>query len=656
MDGLTKGYRGFDSVGSGIREGGGELDFAGVAKSELKFAQDPQDLHWEADNIVVADDRKHDFSWERCRASVVRGFASDSRLTLPSEWPGSLNVSVSLDKPLSWDAEKQEWRWHKTWRLPEVCVRVNDKEGRQNLEVRFSIVCVASNSNELEDVGLIVPERDQKYAVSHIVDSECRFSRLRLMGTSNTHGGKRFHFLVSIVERDSLGNQYVLASLISSAFSVYSRKDADKKRKKSESAGSASEVSIHSPFSPELFTRVFVKKISDHHGRTVEEPIDNSWAGLMRYFQAPNIRFKSRHPALLAVRFSNVVVILRDGEHYPESGEFTLRSFLCACGFPPQCRTPNCLSCYVRKNGPIGSYDGTFLAAWHISIRQDYTRPPEATRWISEHLSCVRSNTLGFIQDPSMLPPRFIPTDDIGDLQELYIKLYSLEFAAKAKPDRSTDRNDSLRMEDPRNGYGGMINDQNRGQGSDLVDNVLRAEKHELRPFVPGADIGTADSATKSQFAEFFVGLSSDIRQLRNDFSEASSVLVSECTEENIQVLEATYCNLAEALAMHCRIADTILFPELVKRKPGVAEAYSVDHYKQSGRLTQLHDLISTLDEAKATELFLQVYRFTALDTEHVEKEEEHLLPYFLVNFADHELIDLMKKVETAQANAKLIQ
>mmetsp|Transcript_20039 Transcript_20039/g.80306 ORF Transcript_20039/g.80306 Transcript_20039/m.80306 type:complete len:161 (+) Transcript_20039:1969-2451(+) len=123
-----------------------------------------------------------------------------------------------------------------------------------------------------------------------------------------------------------------------------------------------------------------------------------------------------------------------------------------------------------------------------------------------------------------------------------------------------------------------------------------------------------------------------------------------------IQVLESTYYSLAEALAMHCRIADTILFPELAKRKPGVAEAYSVDHYKQGQRLTQLHDLISTLNEAKTTELFLQVYRFTALDTEHVEKEEEHLLPHFLVNFADHELVNLMKKVETAQANAKLIQ
>lgn len=173
----------------------------------------------------------------------------------------------------------------------------------------------------------------------------------------------------------------MLASLISSAFSVYSRKDADKKRKKTDVVGGSPDgFTTFTPFAPELFTRTFVKKISDHNGRTLEEPIENNWLGLMRYFQAPNIRFKSRHPLLLAVRFSNVIVLLRDSQHFPEMDEFAIRNFLCACNFPPQCRTPNCLSCYVRQIGRLEKGDGTSLAPWHISMRRNQPCPLEARR------------------------------------------------------------------------------------------------------------------------------------------------------------------------------------------------------------------------------------------------------------------------------------
>eukprot|EP00190_Bangiopsis_sp_CCMP1999_P001131 CAMPEP_0198737004 /NCGR_PEP_ID=MMETSP1475-20131203/67647_1 /TAXON_ID= ORGANISM="Unidentified sp., Strain CCMP1999" /NCGR_SAMPLE_ID=MMETSP1475 /ASSEMBLY_ACC=CAM_ASM_001111 /LENGTH=652 /DNA_ID=CAMNT_0044500859 /DNA_START=18 /DNA_END=1976 /DNA_ORIENTATION=+ len=629
-----------------------------------KMKMDGEDFMYDAvaeegmDAGSAGVERRSNFSWEPCRALVLSNVVGEEPFQCRASWPGTMHISMALEKPLSWDADKKEWRWHKTWRLPEICVRVIDKEAQPNLEARLSIVCVSAHSNELDDVGLSTPDGGH-YAVSQLVDNECRFSRLRLIGTSNTHGGRRFHFLVSIVQKDALGNREVLASLISSAFSVYSRKDADKKRKKSELAGDSVEGSTFAAFSPELFTRAFVKKISDHNGCTVEEPIENNWAGLMRYFQAPNIRFKSRHPLLLAVRFSRVIVILRDGQHYPEENEFTFRNFLCACGFPQNCRTQNCLSCFVRRSGPIEHRDGTFLSPWHISIRKDDTRPLEATRWITEHLSCVRSSTLGFIQDPSMLPERYIPTEGIAAMRDLYTKLYALESAAKGSSDRQTGKN--IRMETPRGGLGLpasmmmpiVASPAAKQPQEGLQDAIFPKAGGKLRQeMVPGI-VDSTESSVKTQFAEFFIGLHSEMRALLNAFTEASSLVVTDCSEENVQQLRNSYFNFTEALAVHSHVEDTTLFPELTKRAPGVAEAYNYDHYKESEHLTQIHDAINCLEAPEAAELFLKISGFAALDNEHMEKEEEHLLPYFLALFADDELIGLMRATQAAADNMK---
>lgn len=128
------------------------------------------------------DERRNALSWEPCRAVVIGSGPDQELFQCEGDWPRSLQVSVVLDKPLSWDAEKREWRWHKTWRLPEICVRVADAKMRPNLEARLSTVCVGSHSNELDDVGLSAPDGSQRFAVSQLVDSECRFSRLRLLG------------------------------------------------------------------------------------------------------------------------------------------------------------------------------------------------------------------------------------------------------------------------------------------------------------------------------------------------------------------------------------------------------------------------------------------------------------------------------------------
>lgn len=85
------------------------------------------------------------------------------------------------------------------------------------------------------------------------------------------------------------------------------------------------------------------------------------------------------------------------------------------------------------------------------------------------------------------------------------------------------------------------------------------------------------------------------------------------------------------------------MFPELNKRVPGVVEAYALDHYRESRDLAAIHEKICSLDENNVADLYMNIHEFAALCRAHMEKEEAHLLPYFLREFSDEEIFDLMQ-------------
>mmetsp|Transcript_1864 Transcript_1864/g.3259 ORF Transcript_1864/g.3259 Transcript_1864/m.3259 type:complete len:696 (+) Transcript_1864:288-2375(+) len=650
----------------------------------------------------------HPFSWEPCGAMIIGQWEGGNSMLCNSQFEEyGIGMKVALDRPLLWDTEKVEWRWHKTWRLPEILVKAGPLHllniigsgsgpGGQgaaqngglppgtNLEIRLNVVCAGNHTNELVDVGLATSDGVPFTACLPVVDGECRFARLRLLGTSNTHGGKRFHIVISTLMRHG-NDTKVVASLISSGFSVYSRKDADKKRKKNftyETTGDGTPTeAFFEPFSPELFTKEFIKKVNDHQGNTTQEPIENSWIGLMRYFQAPNIRFKSRHPLLLAARFSNVIRIMRDGSRYPIEDENTVRELFCACGFPQICNIQDCHSCYTKQSAASFS-ETDFLASWMLVFSDQQQIPEEAYRWLSEHMSCVKSPCLGFIADAAVLPSQYIPLTNINYMVDMYCRVYSLEYAPRQGSQGGPAAS-------PRAGGGG-----GGGGGGALSRGTSSANPHRAPSTVVGGggpggsaamashgfrDVKGDDSdheddhrhggagggnkmnvdtwsalgqtPTKAQFAEYYIGLHTELRAILSAFSDAASNVVAMCSEESINELKNIYYEFTEAVAAHAFVEDTILFPELTKRVPGVAESYNYDHFKQSDHLTKIYATISSLDENNAAELFLQVSGFAAIHEEHMEKEEEHLLPYFMNVFSDQELMALMEIASKSSMN-----
>ena len=572
------------------------------------------------------------FSWEPCALRVKHGDSDGQRdFVCNGEWPDDYEFRVDLSRMLTWDLSKEEWRWHKTWRLPDIVVKANAARLGIGVEARVTIVCAGANGNELTDAGIITTDQKRPDAALQLVDGTCRFTRLRLVGTSSTHGGRRFHILVSLVRDDGEGGQtkHALASLISTAFSVYSRKNADKKRKREETRrpGEWSEGYDFIPFDPSEFTRDFVKKTNDHHGHTTEESIDNSWEGLLRYFQAPNIRFKCRHPLFLAVRFSNVLIILRDKFRWPDpSSEDTIRSFVCSCGFPLNC----------IKDDPVSIGHGEFLPPWLIALRKEVLTecPPAALKKLKDSLSVIKGPALGFLPDPSILPKRYTQTDNVDKMKTVYSKLFDMEFSTKRRvPSEASCRMQKKRRITAKGDSTGMSSETENADNTSEVGSLGH---------IPTSVDGDVAEEVREYFQGYFKSLHNELRQLLSSLVEYATVVVTSPTEEHVQNLKHAYEDFTEALAVHAYIEDNILFPELSKRVPHVAESYMFDHDQERGRLTEIQSLMSSASPQRFADLFLKISEFAALHKAHMEKEEGHLLPYFTKVFNNQEIVNLV--------------
>lgn len=572
------------------------------------------------------------------------------------------DLNVQLSRDLAWDANKRSWRWHKTWRVPDCLVTadVNALHGIADLEAHLSVVCQAELPHHLEDAGVQSLDRTHQTATLQLVDGRCRFSRLRLVATTSTFGGRMFHFVVSIVKREG-DSVTALASVISTAFAVYSRKNADKKRKAIDReamiAGRWSEGYSFVPFEPKELDRTFIKKTTNAEGVLVEEEITNSWEGLLAYFQAPNIRFKIRHPLFLAIRFSNVLVILRDAFRFPQESEEALRSFICSCGFPLNC----------KRDPAVKIGHGEFLPPWLIAFRSSAMKNcnPATVQKLADLMKVVKGPALGFVPDDSLLPQRYSPTFDVASLGQLYTKLYALEFAGGC------------------NGEGGENDEQGslNTMGSDVATKraktklepkhleglvgfhpcgtpIFHPEEEEAsgtNGFKPAdADVqsstGTSHGPSqlmRSSFESYFIALHGELRMLLQKVVELVSQCVTRQDSVDVESLRRVYEDFTEALSVHAYVEEHVLFKKLSDRVPNLTESYTVDHVIEKGRIDEISNIMKDMDPKKITDLFLKVSELAAVHKIHMDKEEYHLLPYFLQKFDDSEISELIRQCQT---------
>lgn len=521
--------------------------------------------------------------------------------------------------------------------MPDCVVTANPAglAGYGGVEAHIAVVCAGDRPNELVDAGITSSERASVAGSLQLVDGQCRFSRLRLVGTTSTFGGRMFHFVVSLVKREG-DHLKAIASMISASFAVYSRKNADKKRKTidktSLESGRWSEGYSFVPFDPRELSRKFVKKVTNSHGQLVEEEIDNSWEGLLRYFQAPNIRFKVRHPLFLAIRFSNVLVILRDALRFPDENEMALRSFICSCGFPLNC----------SRDPAVSIGHGEFLAPWLIAFRNAafHECPVSVRQKLENFMNVVKGPALGFVPDDSLVPQRYQPTFDVHSLGQLYAKLYALEFASKAMESDKSTSNGNKRSKS--NSY--------------VMDTMAKSEPEMVHS--PSDDVtaasssqngsanshGIAHAAMQQAFQGYFFSLHAELRMLLEQLVEHATTAVSRGSPEDVNNLRRAYHDFTEALTVHAYVEEHVLFSKLSEHVPRVVESYNFDHEKEKSRVIEIDNIMKDLDASKAAEVFLKIAQLSAVHNVHMEKEEEHLLPYFLEKLNDREIIQLIDK------------
>lgn len=564
---------------------------------------------------------------------------------------------MQLSRDLAWDSNKRSWRWHKTWRVPDCLVTASADalHGIADLEAHLFVVCQADRPHYLEDAGIQSIDRTTPHASLQLVDGRCRFSRLRLVATTSTFGGRLFHFVVSIVKRqnDSVTS---LASVISTAFAVYSRKNADKKRKVVDRdalmSGRWSEGYSFVPFPPKELERKFIKKTTNAKGVLVEEEITNTWEGLLAYFQAPNIRFKIRHPLFLAIRFSNVLVILRDSLRFPLESEDALRSFICSCGFPLNC----------KRDPAVMIGHGEFLPPWLIAFRKTAMEDCKADtiQKLADLMKVVKGPALGFVPDDSLLPQRYSHTFDVDRLGKLYAKLYAIEFAGGVEGVADSDENMGFgegNSECPK-----RVKTKSDSAGSDVSLGVHSNEAQHfhgedatemdtLREKVTDVDSSSSlqrqSEVMRTSFQSYFIALHRELRMLLQKVVELVSQCVARPNATVVDNLRKAYGDFTEALSVHAYMEDQVLFKRLSDRVPNVTESYTVDHAIEKGRMDEISNIMRNVEPKRITDLFLKISELAALHNNHMDKEEHHLLPYFLNNFDDKEIIELIRQCQS---------
>ncbi|GJD10541.1 hypothetical protein Gasu2_47260 [Galdieria sulphuraria] len=508
------------------------------------------------------------FSWEVCEGTVISSVDGRKKdVLLSNDWKKKNTTSqtdfsmdgfrMTLTRDFLYDSVKKEFRWHKTWCLPLIQIHMPTyQQHGGKLLVRIHCVIPGGSRGQFEDVGLKGQTSQQ------LVNGECTFSRLRFVSTSNLHGGKKFHLILS----------------------VWCESDADKKRKKAKDVLEERTVdTAFRVFSPSLFDRDFVKKVNDHKGHTICEKIDNSLVGLVNYFQAPNIRAKCRHPVFLLCKFNNVLSLARNVNLFPEETKEMFYCFLSDLGIG---------SNNFQDHSQYKDTLSTTYPRWFIILKENNSLTEEAKRRISENMKYIECRVIGFVQSPLFLPEHYRPVQNVVLLRQL-------------------DSGEFLILV------------------TTLVIFPLKAI--QLRLWL--------------SFLEHYFRIHHKIRQLLFQLTDGATQCMREQSQELVDKLKIVYRSFFRLLSAHAHAEDTIIFPQLAKKIPGITEAYHLDHFMEGRELASLGDMIENFVPEIANDVFRKVTSFSARFLQHMEKEEEHLIPYLVHVFSDHEIAILKERV-----------
>ncbi|GAB0490199.1 hypothetical protein MMPV_001431 [Pyropia vietnamensis] len=416
----------------------------------------------------------HKFGWHMCLHRLVQpsaGHGGSGRVvrddsadvSAGQRSPADFDLTIALSRPLTWDYARNEWRWPKSWRFPDVVVRASRAPSDVDIDAYLTVVTEGAEPGTLLDVGITASDGSSASVQNARLSrsGECRFSRLRLATTGSAHGGQRFQLFLRLFRADNPAA--VLTTVLCTPFSAYSRKNSDRKRRWNHASSSREEPGAVSfaPFEPDVFDRPFVRKVTNAQRGTVEEVVDNSVTGLLRYFRAPNIRNKSRHPVFLAVRFDRVLDVYCNAEAYPTDDDAAVRSFIAACGTQfgdtPSTTTETVCALSPSGSGPNGGATKT-PAPWMLTLipgvgaegregEEDIAGGEANAARLFELLSNVKAPLVSCAATPDHLPPGYRRWGDTPRLRSVYCTMYAAGAALSATKKRRRAGNYSFRVE-----------------------------------------------------------------------------------------------------------------------------------------------------------------------------------------------------------------
>eukprot|EP00742_Colponemidia_sp_Colp-10_P010102 GILJ01011069.1.p1 GENE.GILJ01011069.1~~GILJ01011069.1.p1 ORF type:complete len:1198 (+),score=129.36 GILJ01011069.1:237-3830(+) len=332
-----------------------------------------------------------------------------SPLILSHSYPREIHLSITMDRPFLF-TDDLKWHWHKSWNLPAFSISLGVDNirlyqflsPRTTLKARLSAVTVSSVGGPGEacvpvEVGLL----GSGTSVVALVDFAAVISGLRFTSTSYNHEGARFHLIITIYV-DTAEGPHVLCSNISPGVFVDSRKLA----RESKRLKARARLSYFEPFPPSYFAKPFAKRDKKKHAD--EEDVDNTPAGLCRYFTAPNIRNKVRHPVFLAVRFSAVLGLFQHVSNVgPSFDASTFHHMM-----------------FEMHNAAAPDFDEPKETNWLLALNNSEGLDPDALRKVFDNLELIKGPFVRFWSNLIEPPVGYIPVP-ASQLQVFYSEQFA---------------------------------------------------------------------------------------------------------------------------------------------------------------------------------------------------------------------------------------
>ncbi|GJQ12240.1 hypothetical protein GpartN1_g4031.t1 [Galdieria partita] len=584
-------------------------------------------------SVISSSDRtstiQQTFTWEPFIGSILtvkdpETTHSSCSGTVTVAYPNSMKrdfVSVILQRSFVYDEERCTWKWFKTWRLPEIKVVVNEQESFFPSFVRLSVICPKQDVNLFEEVRLLGRTQVQ------LVNGESKFTRLRFIATSSSYEGRNFHLLISFFSQEAC----CLGALISTGFVVYARGP----NLASFQEGVRFSRSLKAQglwFFPELLTRPFMKKIRNERGIVEKEPIENTTIGLVRYFQAPNIRFKCRDPIFLALRFPDVIVLfLNSSVVLSEDCDTYFEFFVRLSEYRSKLRSP------LSSIDPIPGYSSNLSPLGLFGIRCDIVLSENERAVLNDSMESCQDEAIRFVKDVSVCPRHFIEMTDIVRFREAYERFFCW-YTNVFLMSKQVTRNQSIgccevleRIHQPKaSDYRCIERDSSLSEPSLLASNErmvpCNSEVSELMsPELP--EFPSGNCAELYEFVKWFRQFHSLLKHLLEELTMSASHLVMNFDETNKSCFIDCFKRFQRALTVHTHIEDAYGFAELMKQRPLIFEAYRIDHTTEEEELERIVSLSSNMQIENVGELFIRVSSFASLLCQHMDKEEKHLLP-----------------------------